>query len=411
MPKSARQRNPLATSSVSKSVIRDDHWKSHNKSYRSSSLCKAQDSCRSALRSVTNIHENYGSLKHLNSIPVKKSVWNTDSNSKFVHNLANKFGGSVPFVANPDISYEPVHLRPVRQQCSRVYTAFDSNQRRPQVPFEPSLYFYPSTERILYSHSVQRAPVHLGSNHGESVLFSPRIPCISKDTSGSCLKTTTCGACGGSGQVVDNCNETNAASGRLTEPPLIRPNIGLNPLYRKALSSASLFENDENVCRNVILNSLNASTYCHDLGRIDQSARFGSPSRVNHQTGRSKPINFSSYAHNSSIYPKHSHHSNKSNNSNYFKKINKTRNTDVTYSSEDSNSSSTQIGDKHHSSSEGRRYDYSRQQSKGFRKSSSSTLFPASSALQEILEAASSTSRLAQKLRCSLEDLCKTELK
>ncbi|CAH8480452.1 unnamed protein product [Schistosoma turkestanicum] len=352
--------------------------------------------------------------------------------------VANKFGGSVPFVANPAISYEPVHLRPVRQQCSRVYTAFDSNQRRPQVPFEPSLYFYPSTERILYSHSVQRAPVHLGSNHGESVLFSPRIPCISKDTSGSCLKTTTCGACGGSGQVVDNCNETNAASGRLTEPPLIRPNIGLNPLYRKALSSArskesrsrplrathpcddntfsqssplNLFENDENVCRNVILNSVNASTYYRDLGRIDQSARFGSPSRVNHQTGRSKPINFSSYAHNSSIYPKHSHHSNKSNNSNYFKKINKTRNTDVTYSSEDSNSSSTQIGDKHHSSTEGRRYDYSRQQSKGFRKSSSSTLFPASSALQEILEAASSTSRLAQKLRCSLEDLCKTELK
>ncbi|VDP43884.1 unnamed protein product, partial [Schistosoma mattheei] len=54
----------------------------------------------------------------------------------------------------------------------------------------------------------------------------------------------------------------------------------------------------------------------------------------------------------------------------------------------------------------------SRQQSTGSPSTSaSSTLLPASSALQEILKAASSTSRLAQKLRCSLEDLCKTESK
>lgn len=234
------QCNALPTSSVSKSLMRDEHSKSHRKFHRSTSLCKPWDSYRTPLRSVTNIHDNYGSLNRLNSVSFKKSVSSNPSNSKFVHNLENTFGGSVPIVANLDTSYEPAHLQPGKQQSSRVYTAFDSIQRRPQVPFQPSLYFYPSTERILYSHPVQTPSVHFLSNHREDVLFSPRIPSSLNHTSASRLKTTLCDACGGSGQVLDNSNDGSLLSGRLTEPPLIRPNIGLNPLHRKTLSSARL---------------------------------------------------------------------------------------------------------------------------------------------------------------------------
>ncbi|CAI2727158.1 unnamed protein product [Schistosoma spindalis] len=452
MPESNWQRNALPTSSVSKSLVRDEHSKSHRKCHRSASLCKTTDSYRTPLRSVTNIHDNYGSLNRLNSAPFKKSVSSNPSKSKFVHNLTNTFGGSVPVVANLDTPYEPTHLQPGKQQSSRVYTAFDSIQRRPQVPFQPSLYFYPSTERILYSHPVQTPSVHFLSNHREDVLFSPRIPSSLNHTSASRLKTTLCGACGGSGQVLDNSNDGNPLSGRLTEPPLIRPNIGLNPLYRKTLSSArtkesrarplraahpcddnsflqslpsNLFEN-ENTCRNIILNHVNPSTYYRDFERIDQSARFGSLSRINKHS-RSKQNNRSFHTHMSPSHSKYSHHSNKNNynndgNNNNFKKMENNKNIDTMYSSEDSNSSISS-NDKHsnhhkqvllmnNSNSVGKCVNQSRQQSTGSPPTSaSSTLLPASSALQEILKAASSTSRLAQKLRCSLEDLCKTESK
>ncbi|CAH8520910.1 unnamed protein product [Schistosoma margrebowiei] len=448
MPESNWQSNALPMSSVSKSLIRDEHSKSHRKFHRSSSLCKPWDSCRTPLRSVTNIHNNYGSLSRLNSVPFKKSVSSNPSNSKFVHNLTNTFGGSVPVVANLDTSYEPAHLQPRKQQSSRVYTAFDSIQRRPQVPFQPSLYFYPSTERILYSHPVQTPSVHFLSNHREDVLFSPRIPSSLNHTSSSRLKTTLCGACGGSGQVLDNFNDESPLSGRLTETPLIRPNIGLNPLYRKTLSSArtkesrarplrathpcddnsflqslssNLFEN-ENTYRNIILHPVNPSTYYRDFERIDQSGKFGSLSRINKHS-RSKQINRSFHTHISPNHSKHSHHSNKTSNyhndnnnhENNFKKMENNKNIDRMYSSEDSNSSISS-NDKHsnhykqvlpmnNSNSVGKCVNQSRQQSTGSPPTS------ASSALQEILKAASSTSRLAQKLRCSLEDLCKTESK
>ncbi|CAH8510329.1 unnamed protein product [Schistosoma rodhaini] len=419
MPESNWQRNALPTSSVSKSNIRDEQSKSHRKYHRSTSLCKPSDSYRTPLRSVTNIHDNYGSLNRLNSVPFKKSASSNPSKSKFVHNLTNTFGGSVPVVANLDTSYEPANLQPGKQQSLRVYTAFDSIQRRPQVPFQPSLYFYPSTERILYSHPAQIPSIHLPNNHHEGVLFSPRIPSSLTHTSASRLRTTLCGACGGSGQVLNNSNDGNPLSGRLIEPPLIRPNISLNPLYRKTLSSASLFEN-ENTCRNIILNP---STYYYDYERTDQSARLGSLSRVNKHS-RSKQIDRSRHTHISPSHPKYSYHSNK--NSNYnndnnhkFKMMENNRNIDVMDSSEDSTPSNDKHSNHHkqvlrmnNSNSVGKCVNQSRQQSTGSPPTStSSTLLPTSSALQEILKAASSTSRLAQKLRCSLEDLCKAESK
>ncbi|KAK4469905.1 hypothetical protein MN116_007409 [Schistosoma mekongi] len=420
---SFRQHNPLLNP-VPKSIMRSDQSKSPHKSHRSTSLCKP-DSYRPPLRSVTKIHGDYGSLNHLNSTPLNKYVTNSNTNPKFVHNLTNTFGGSVPVVSNLDTLREPLYPQhSVNQQSSRVYTAFDSVQRKPQIPFQPSLYFYPSTERILYSHPVQTQPVNYLGNRLERPSFSPFNPC---NTSTSCMRTMTCSACGGSGQVFDHCN-----SDRLAEPPLIHPIIGLSPLYRKTSSSTrpkesrarplrathlygdnsfsqsppNLFEN-ENPRKNVVFNS----PYHHDnLRRIDQSTRLGSLSEDSH----SKHKILSNHEHVSSCRPKYLHHPNKigdNNNDDY----NNNKNIGMMYSTEDNTSSATSI-DKHSDLKKTFRRNTqdstdkcshpSKQSS-----SSSSTLLPTSLALQEILKAASSTGRLAQKLRCSLEDLCKTELK
>ncbi|KAH8862051.1 rac guanyl-nucleotide exchange factor [Schistosoma japonicum] len=397
---SSRQRNPLSTP-VPKSIMRSDQSKSPHKSHRSTSLCKP-NLYHTPLRSLTNIQGDYGSLNHLNCTPFNKYVTNSNANPKFGHNLINTYGGSVPVVGNLDTLREPVYPQhSVNQQSSRVYTAFDSIQRKPQIPFQPSLYFYPSTERILYSHPVQMQSVNYLDNRLENTSFSPFTPC---DASTSCMRTMTCSACGGSGQVLDNCN-----SDRLVEPPLIRPIIGLSPLYRKTSSSASLFEN-ENSRRNVVFNS----PYHHEnLRRIDQSTRLGSLSEANKHS-HSKHKILSNHGHVSSCRPKYSHHPNRNgdnNNDNH----NNSKNIGMMYSTEDNNSNTTSI-DKHSDLKKTFRRNTQDSTDKCFHpsqqsSSSSSTLLPTSLALQEILKAASSTGLLAQKLRCSLEDLCKTELK
>ncbi|VDQ01369.1 unnamed protein product [Trichobilharzia regenti] len=296
LPVSRAYRDPLPDSPVLKSILRDDRFKQQRNSHRSSSLCKPV-SHRIPLRSVTNIQDNYGSLNHLNAVPLNQTAHvNSTPNSKPVHNLMNTFGGSVPVVGNPEASGESVYYPSyplVRQQSSRIYTAFESIHRRPSVPIQPSVYFYPSTERILYSHPVHQTVASEQCHDGG--VCSPRIP---TNLSNNCVVTSpkpmTCGACGGSGQILGGGG--NLPNSRFIEPPLIRPNIGLSPLYRKTLSSASLFEN-ENVCRNFNTNStVNPSTHYHEPGRMDYTARFGSLTHVNKRS-HSKSLTHRKYSH------------------------------------------------------------------------------------------------------------------
>ncbi|CAH8523470.1 unnamed protein product [Heterobilharzia americana] len=428
-------RNP-----VTKSILRDDKLKSHEKTHRSSSLCKPE-SYRAPLRSVTNTHCNYGSLNHLNCLPLNKTGISGDTPYlKPVHKLMNSFGGSVPVVADPEASFESVYLhQPVQQQSSRVYTAFENIQRKPQVSLKPSVYFYPSTERILYSQPIQTSSEQYAYHNHDGVLFSARIPNNVNNTTTVCPKTMTCGACGGSGQVLESCNIGNFVNTRFIEPPLIRPTIGLNPLYRKTLSSArtkesrarplrathpcdisfvqcpsNLFEN-ENIGRNFTPNfSVNPSTHYHPSSdRTEHPNRFGSLSRVNKRC-QLKHLNSSNHAYIPSVHSsKRSQHL--TDNINYNSK-NNVHHIANTYSSEDSGSGTTsdeklrsrkqmiRTNEHHHHH---HHHPNSEENSSWQSTPASNPHLSSLSALQEILKTASSTSRLAQKLRCSLEDLCK----
>ncbi|CAH8501606.1 unnamed protein product [Heterobilharzia americana] len=366
------------------------------KYYSTYQLNKQRDSSTSSISSECSTEDS----------PTLGSHTSSSENSSLIDDIPNylilqDFWWFSTVVADPEASFESVYLhQPVQQQSSRVYTAFENIQRKPQVSLKPSVYFYPSTERILYSQPIQTSSEQYINHNHDGVLFSARIPNNVNNTTTVCPKTMTCGACGGSGQVLESCNIGNFVNTRFIEPPLIRPTIGLNPLYRKTLSSARTKESRARPLR---------ATHPCDISFVQCPSNLFENENIGRNFTPNFSVNPSTHYHPSLI------ELNILIDLDPFLVKNNIHHIANTYSLEDSGSGTTsdeklrsrkqmiRTNEHHHH----HHHPNSEENSSWQSTPASNPHLSSLSALQEILKTASSTSRLAQKLRCSLEDLCK----